>query len=148
MAQRATTNRRLVWFARGVVLVALLLFGGASWCHGARSVVVRSRQGGFVTQNCETCGKPRALKRDEVPALTCQRCQIDLDQFTNAKKNYAYSCRQCEMVVALPDLVPSWSDLFEYQGYGIESDLVVSQQQWTHEQSASFIAKLRMSLGR
>jgi len=99
-----------------------LLFGSVSPCHRAPSVIVRSRTGGFLTQDCERCGKPRALRRDELPDLMCPRCSVALREGVNTNGNYAYSCATCGYALELAQIVREWSDLFGYHGFGLEGD--------------------------
>jgi hypothetical protein len=53
------------------------LFGSIRWCYKcrrkSRHVIVRSRRGGFVTQNCESCGNARSLAQAELPDRNCER---------------------------------------------------------------------------
>lgn len=102
----------------------LLVSETPSPCHHRPSIIVQSRKGGFVTQNCGTCGVPRALRLWELPAVQCPRCGIDLDSGTNANRNYEYSCRQCRFRCQVAELVPRWHELFDRHGYAIESDQV------------------------
>ena len=101
--------------------MALLLLGRTSWYHNADSIIVKSRDGGFVTQNCAECGTPRALKFIELPHLQC-RCGANLSPGKSCYGNYAYSCQRCGKAWELHTLVPKWVELFEYCGYGLPTD--------------------------
>jgi DNA-directed RNA polymerase subunit RPC12/RpoP len=87
-------------------------------CH-AVNVLVRSRPGGFITQNCTACGKPQPLKLDELPELRCKECQVALGRFENVRKNYSYKCISCQREWELANLVPAWHERFKYHGFAI-----------------------------
>lgn len=89
-----------------------------SHCCGSRSIVVLSRTGGFVTQNCLNCGKPMAIRQEEFPRRRCDRCQGEMSVLV-LNKNYAYKCQRCGKTLMVPDLVPKWEDRFDYHGYAI-----------------------------
>jgi hypothetical protein len=109
----------------------LTLYGSTSRCCRSPSQIVRSREGGFVTQNCTSCGKPRALPKDEIPELVCPACRIELITFINSDKNYAYKCRECNLSSELASLVPHWSEVFDYSGYALEGEEIFSDQRIT-----------------
>ena len=100
----------------------LIFHGSDSWCCKARSIIVRSREGGFVTQNCESCGKPRKLSLTELPSLLCGKCGTRLTAGVSYETNYTYSCTDCERRWAVADLVPCWDELFDYHGFGLDTD--------------------------
>lgn len=97
-------------------------YGSRSQCHGSPSLIVLSRPGGLVSQNCIECGKPRLLSSSELPTIICDLCSKEMKSFINADKNYAYECQECGKVVVLPNIVPLWQDRFEYHGLGLDSD--------------------------
>ena len=68
-----------------------VLFETTSNCHGVKSIIVRSREGGFVTQNCVQCGKPRAIKKEDLPMWHCIRCGAACEAILNRNKNYAFN---------------------------------------------------------
>lgn len=90
--------------------------GRLSQCHNAPSLLVRSREGGFVSQNCLKCGHPNYVSIDQLPKLICEICYGDLKIGTNRERNYEYSCPKCERKWVLADKLPHWSDLFAYCG--------------------------------
>jgi hypothetical protein len=100
----------------------LFVFGSKSWCHDSLSIIVRSRPGGFVTQNCVSCGRPRGLPASQLPALVCRRCESELDQCRSWNGNYAYRCGSCRWQQDLAAMVPNWDELFDYHGYAIEHE--------------------------
>lgn len=96
-----------------------LLYGKyPSGCCNSRTIIVRSRPGGFVTQNCEKCGDPKSISDFEFPAAKCTKCKSDM-RVVLVRKNYAYKCSQCGREEMIHELVPSWEERFEYHGYGI-----------------------------
>lgn len=100
----------------------LLIHGTISQCCNRPSLIVRSRDGGFVTQNCEKCGKPRKIGLAELPPLICSKCGKHLTPFINVEKNYAYTCPCCGTQWKLCNLVPDWSENFTEWGLGLETD--------------------------
>jgi hypothetical protein len=80
-------------------------------------VIVRSREGGFVTQNCVNCEIPKAIRITALPDLYCGKCDNQLEKFK--RQNYFYHCEDCEAEWDLAKLVPHWDELFEYYGYEI-----------------------------
>jgi len=86
-----------------------------SRCCRARQVIVRSRDGGFVTQGCEQCGKARPIRFDELPDLSCPICLATMKaEFFN--KNYSYRCKTCPRIFQLYMHVPWWNEWFAYDG--------------------------------
>lgn len=102
--------------------MTLKLYGSISYCHQKPSLIVRSREGGFVTQNCLECGKPRTLPFSECPQLLCGGCQNPLELFIDSFKNYAYKCSRCNTSFELATIIPSWEEHFEYNGFWLDSD--------------------------
>ena len=102
--------------------MSLKLYGSVSYCHNQPSLIVRSREGGFVTQNCLECGQPRSLPFSELPKLYCKECGQQLSPRVNIFKNYAYKCSQCCYEFELATIIPKWSEVFEYHGFPLESD--------------------------
>jgi hypothetical protein len=99
----------------------VLLSRSHSGCCRAASIIVRSREGGFVTQNCSACGRPRAVTPSELPQRFCERCESELEVVLR-EKNYTYHCRTCNSFWEVATLVPHWSELFSEFGYGLDSD--------------------------
>lgn len=100
----------------------ILLCGSKSKCCGESSIIVQSRDRGFVTQNCVGCKEPRYLPSTDLPSLGCKECGIKLNTGTNNRGNYTYSCPDCKRQWELASLVFHWSDLFDYRGFGLETD--------------------------
>lgn len=99
-------------------------------CKGPRQLV-RSRPGGFVTQNClnfdhcETCRRGGYPSLGDLPELYCDRCNAPLVRYQPDKppRNYRYRCDKCkETDFQLALILPHWSDVFPYCGVGVDSD--------------------------
>lgn len=103
-----------------------LLIGETAWCYrcgrASRRIIVRSRENGFVTQNCEFCGRPGPLGKEQLPTLNCTPCGRQMEAGKNFNGNYAYRCHSCRTETELAALVPHWNEFFEYNGYAIEDD--------------------------
>ena len=99
----------------------LLLYGTDSKCCRARSIIVKSRDGGFISQNCEECGKPRKITKAELPHLSCVECDQPLSKMVIGK-NYHYCCNECEGTWEVSEIVFEWNDLFDYHGLGLDTD--------------------------
>ena|SRR5437016_2741811 len=93
-----------------------------STCHGAPTIIVLSRPGGFVTQNCSysECGVGASVIESDLPDLLCSECNGQLTPLLH--KNYFYVCDNCQLEWEVPSLVPAWHELFEYHGFGLSSD--------------------------
>lgn len=98
------------------------LFGSNCYCHERPSLIVKSRAGGFVTQNCVVTGRPRALPFEELPNIQCARCDTLMTPFKTRYGNYAYKCQCCRSCIRLHDKIPHWSERFAHYGYAIDSD--------------------------
>jgi len=101
---------------------ALLLYGPPSPCHREPTLIVQSREGGFVTRNCAKCGKPHKLSRKDMPKRYCGQCGLPLTRYQNPRHNFAYRCDQCGISFELADIVPWWYELFDYHGFAIDRD--------------------------
>jgi hypothetical protein len=87
-----------------------------SSCCSHRALLVRSRDGGFVSQNCLKCGEPSYVNERALPDLACDHCQTHLSIERLDGQNYFYVCHKCEHSWKLADIVPHWSELFKYAG--------------------------------
>jgi len=69
----------------------LIFADGLSTCCHAKALLVRSREGGFVSRNCLKCKKASVRVRlTELPDIDCDFCGIRLGQLINGEGNYAY----------------------------------------------------------
>lgn len=98
------------------------LYGTRSRCCGSKSLIVQSRAGGFITQNCESCGTPRRITIQQLPTLPCRHCDCELRKTRDRRGNYVYSCLTCSLSLRVADLVPRWQEYFEECGVGVGSD--------------------------
>jgi DNA-directed RNA polymerase subunit RPC12/RpoP len=91
---------------------------------GAYSLLVVSRQGGFISLDCLQCGTRSAyVGKMEIPDLACEACGIDRVVEVNlVDGDYWYKCTRCRRSWKLGDILPSWSELFEYSGLGAPGD--------------------------
>jgi len=80
-------------------------------CHGVPTVIVKSKNGGYVTQNCTQCGDADHV---DIPALPlyfhCPVCDTPVERVKRTKS--VYECRHCKIKWELHTLVPEWSSLF------------------------------------
>jgi DNA-directed RNA polymerase subunit RPC12/RpoP len=102
-----------------------LLFSRRNCPHcGGRRILVRSRAGGFVTQNCKNnCderrgGKPSLVSIDELPVRLCADCGTEMGT-CYVDKNYAYRCGRCGTILTVADLIPPWEKYFNEDGVAI-----------------------------
>ncbi len=87
-----------------------------STCCRSRQLIVLSREGGFVTQNCTSCGNARRVREAQLPDLYCVPCGCQMAPFQGDDKCFWYSCSRCNTDYRLPDLVPWWYEYFRYCG--------------------------------
>lgn len=99
-----------------------------AWEAERYMIVVRSRDGGVVTKDCDACGTAHAFRMEEVEELAghlyCLSCEGTLEGGKNAMDNYEVSCAICESHWVLARLVPKYTTTFRYPGagYWMESD--------------------------
>lgn len=103
-------------------MTKIILGPSKSYCHDAPTMIVKSRDGGFVTQDCVECGTPRALSFSELPEIKCEKCGRVLITGRDERKNYIYQCNNCHRNILLWDMVPHWSEYFEDHGFGLDTD--------------------------
>lgn len=87
-----------------------------SSCCGAQMVFVRSREGGFVTLNCEKCGRGYPCDLLELPE-NCPKCETKASRI-KIWKNYGYKCPNCE-TYEFYTILPWYNDLFPESGFGV-----------------------------
>lgn len=87
-----------------------------SRCCRQRALLVRSRDGGLVSQNCLECGKPEYVNESALPELVCDICNSPLMVKKVDGKNYFYVCDRCSRNWLLANSLPHWSELFQYSG--------------------------------
>ena len=90
---------------------------GHSQCCDHKALLVRSRAGGFVSQNCLKCGRESAyVGLNQLPDLECEICAVPLAVGKLDGQNYFYKCGKCGRTWKLADYLPHWSELFAYCG--------------------------------
>ncbi|MCC6694834.1 MAG: hypothetical protein IT365_04290 [Candidatus Hydrogenedentes bacterium] len=85
-----------------------------SKCCKAKALIVQSRPGGFISQNCLKCGKPAYIQVDDLPECVCDFCEHPLKVEKTDGQNYFYACGRCNRNWKIGDNVPRWDELFEY----------------------------------
>ena len=102
---------------------ARFLYANASSdCCRAKALLVRSRQGGFVSRNCLRCGKSGYVGVHQLPDLQCEFCNTPLGVRKVDGTNYFYVCGECGRKWELASVLPDWSELFEYWGLAAHGD--------------------------
>jgi len=99
-----------------------------SKCCQAKALVVQSRQGGFISQNCLKCGKPDYINEHALPDVDCDFCGGNLVVQRIDSQNYFYVCAHCNRNWKIGDTVPHWGELFAYSGLAVDSDLPAAEQ--------------------
>ncbi|MGP8175287.1 MAG: hypothetical protein ACLP7O_12170 [Terracidiphilus sp.] len=93
-----------------------------SKCHGAKCAIVRSREGGMVSQNCIQCGEPEYVRPEDFPDVPCQKCNNVQIIKKMDETNYYFVCVTCNIQCKVADVVPNWSDHFDYHGLAAFGD--------------------------
>lgn len=91
-------------------------------CCNADALIVRSRSGGFVSRDCLKCGKSHYLTEGQIPELPCDECATPMQIAKADGTNYFFTCRSCERLHMIADIVPVWSDEFRYSGLAAHGD--------------------------
>jgi len=91
---------------------------GNSVCDSCsqETVLVQSMKGGYVTRNCPDCNSPETLPKtiflEELDLyVACPECKLRMDAEVLPDKNYGYICDDCEISIALFELLPRYEDL-------------------------------------
>lgn len=88
----------------------------SSCCHQP-SIIVQSRSGGFVTQNCTNCGYRYEYLGEfdyinEVAFLIkCPYCLQTTCREVLPDKNYGFACHDCNIGLRLAAIIPDYEDL-------------------------------------
>ena len=93
-------------------------------CCNAKTILVLSKEGGYVRQCCMECREPSEVGWHEFYALnipmSCPSCRGEMavknrdTQLLGVPGNFVYVCHQCREYVQLADLVPHWSEVSHY----------------------------------
>ena len=97
-----------------------------SKCHGARCLIVRSRDGGMVSRNCIDCGKPEYIRPEDFPEVTCSHCNVRFNVAKADDGNYIFVCSSCGKQMMIAKIVPAWSDRFPYHGLAAYGDEILA----------------------
>jgi len=95
----------------------LLVWGPAeSPCHGARTLYVRSGDGGLVKRNCFSCNQPWSVSKYEFLKLDinigCPRCAKPMTRtILPYQENHGFECSACEFRERFADVLPHYSEL-------------------------------------
>jgi hypothetical protein len=103
-----------------------LLSKTSSKCCQAKALVVQSRAGGYISQNCLKCGKSYRIHEHALPDLDCDVCARSLRTERVDGKNYFYVCKQGNRNWKIGDTVPHWGELFAYCGLAVDRDRPVA----------------------
>ena len=75
-----------------------------------------------MSANCLRCGKPGYVNTAQLPVLACDHCDTKLTVQKLDGSNYFYVCGGCKKNWQLSEVVPDWSELFEYAGLAAHGD--------------------------
>lgn len=105
----------------------LILSLTTSKCCGDKELLVRSRPGGFVTRDCLNCGsRANYVSLTQIPDLDCAGClkfnRPGTVEPELKEQNYWYRCTGCGRESEIADIVPVWSEAFEYAGLAAPGD--------------------------
>lgn len=105
----------------------LILATEKSDCCRSDSLLVRSRDGGYVSRNCLKCGRPAHVAKKHIPYLNCNGCLKDRGEnsveFILKADNYWGKCEVCLREWELAEIIPPWHELFESNGLVAPGDL-------------------------
>jgi len=103
----------------------LILSLHRSNCCESRMILVRSREKGFISQNCLRCGMSYHVIEQEIPDFDCESCWRAPRNSVSVRivdKNYVYRCERCRKQWLLAEIIPHWSELFPYCGLAAPGD--------------------------
>lgn len=91
-----------------------------SKCCDKPVILVESKSGGYVTQNCPKCGKlADTLKEDDFLKINlwkinvlvaCPKCKQEMKPEVT-DKNYTFTCRKCDIAILLASLLPRYEQI-------------------------------------
>jgi hypothetical protein len=70
----------------------------------------------MVSQNCTACGTPNYISPNHFPDMLCSECNTLFVIRKQDGKNYYWVCLTCGGSVKIADIIPSWSEYFDYHG--------------------------------
>jgi len=93
-----------------------------------KTLLVRSRKGGLVSQDCLSCGNSAYIRLENLPEMNCESCGSPLVARYGELSNYYYCCDGCGRSWKLADNLPPWSDLFAYSGLAAYGDEITTRE--------------------
>jgi len=102
-----------------------LYSSSSSPCCSYKTLLVKSRAGGFVSRNCLKCGKSYYVNVAQLPELVCDFCEGRLNVRKSDGTNYHYECDSCNRRWLLASVLPDWTELFEYSGLAAHGDRIL-----------------------
>ena len=82
-----------------------------STCHGKPTVIVKSKQGEYVTANCTKCGDADHVDIEALPDyFFCPVCDKPVERVKRTKS--MFECKRCQIKWELHTIVPEWKELF------------------------------------
>lgn len=97
-----------------------------SECCNKPQLLVKSRNGGFVSRNCLKCGKSARINGKQMPDLDCEGCAQFRRHRTVAVElmegDFWYGCEACRRKWQVSEIIPRWEDLFDYNGLAAPGD--------------------------
>lgn len=91
-------------------------------CCGGEAQIVRSREGGFISRDCLTCGRSHYVNEHQLPKLPCEACHIPMQIKKLDLTNYFYEYPHCKNSRKIADIVLPWSEEFRYSGLAAHGD--------------------------
>jgi hypothetical protein len=73
-------------------------------------VIVKSKNGSYVTQNCSQCGTAEPVDVETLPTIYCILCNKPVERVKRTKS--VFECRHCKIKWEFATLVPDWKELF------------------------------------
>ena len=122
-------GRHATFLPREIDSKILIVAIRPSKCSNAPSLLVASRHGGFIAQDCLACGtRSEYVHEQEIPDLECTGCRLPRGIEPKViDKNYWYECTRCRRQWMIAEIVPVWSELFEYSGLSAPGDASISR---------------------
>jgi hypothetical protein len=87
-----------------------------SSCCGVPTLLVESKQGGFVQRNCSKCNRPFDLPTEtffnELDLwFSCPECKQRMSPAHLEYGTYGYVCEKCNLGIRLSEILPRYQDL-------------------------------------
>lgn len=79
-------------------------------CHNAGMVIVKNKNGPYVSQNCSECGEQQPLDIESLPTFYCPVCDKPVERVKRTKS--MYDCPRCKIKWEWTTIVPAWQELY------------------------------------